>query len=109
MSEDGLPSAAARSDTFGQTIRQIWIDAVLAEDGELSRADICHAFGVSIPQASHDIRRFLSRAPARMAYDRSSKIYRAIEGTWARYGADQHKAAFAAVSAYRAAIKKERN
>lgn len=68
-------------DTFAQTVRMIWIDMVLAEEGEIGRGDIMRAFGVSVPQASADIKRYLSKNPRRMAYDSREKRYLVIEGS----------------------------
>jgi hypothetical protein len=68
-------------DTFAQTVRMIWIDMVVAEEGEIGRGEIMRAFGVSLPQASADIKRYLSKNPRRMVYDRSQKRYVVIEGS----------------------------
>ncbi len=69
------------ADTFAQTVRMMWIDAVIDEDGEIGRTDIAQAFGVSIPQASADIGRYRKMNPRRIAYDPSYKRYVVIEGT----------------------------
>lgn len=68
-------------DTFAQHVRMIWIDMVVAEDGEIGRGEIMRAFGVSVAQASADIKRYLSKNPRRMIYDRREKRYVMIEGS----------------------------
>lgn len=69
------------ADTFARTVRMIWIDAVIDDDGEIGRREIMAAFGISTPQASADLRRYMSKNPGRIAYDRSGKRYMVIEGT----------------------------
>jgi hypothetical protein len=61
--------------TFAQTFRLIWIDAVLDRGLRLRRADLCDAFGISVPQASADIQLYAKRFPDHIAYDRTSKGY----------------------------------
>lgn len=51
------------------------IDAIIATRGELRRADLMRAFGISLPQASHDIQAFIGRYPDALAYDASGKRY----------------------------------
>lgn len=80
--------------TFFQTLRLIWIDAVLTEDGEIQRRDIWENFDLSIAQASLDLRRYQLTHPGRVAYDRSAKIYRTVEGTKPHYS---KRATFAAL------------
>lgn len=62
--------------TYAQTMRLIWIDAMLASVGTIRRADICRMFLISIPQASLDLRAYLNAFPAGIAYDASAKCYR---------------------------------
>lgn len=60
---------------FEGVLRDVWIDGHLAEWGKVNRADICAAFGVSIPQASVDIGRFRAKFPSRCRYDTTTKAY----------------------------------
>lgn len=62
--------------TFAKRMRMIWIDAVIDQSLTLRRADLCQAFNISVPQASADIRDFITKYPSRMRYDRSGKCYR---------------------------------
>ncbi|MDQ2104428.1 MULTISPECIES: WYL domain-containing protein [Azospirillum] len=52
-----------------------FIEFRLFWEGHVNRSDIVNAFGVSIPQASTDLNRYLDIAPANMAYDKSAKAY----------------------------------
>lgn len=89
----------ADTNTFAQTLRLIWIDAVITEDGEINRSDIMRAFLVSTPQASADLARFQRLYPRQVFYDRSAKCYRGIEGAQPVYNPSAHRAAFDAVQA----------
>lgn len=55
--------------------RQWFISDLLAERGYFNRSDICNAFGVSVPQASLDIRRWLDSNPSAATYNMTSKRY----------------------------------
>lgn len=59
------------------TRRQWWISQRVVMEGRINRADICDAFGVSVPQASADIQRWLKDNPGVLSYDKSAKCYRA--------------------------------
>jgi len=48
--------------------------------GTLRRGDIMAVFGVSMPQASADISRFLCLYPSAIEYDRRAKYYRSADG-----------------------------
>lgn len=87
--------------SFARSLRMIWIDAALAEDGELNRSDLESAFMVSMYQASADIRAFNRIYPGLMAYDASAKMYRKVEGMPSIYSASAHRAAFDAVGSFR--------
>jgi hypothetical protein len=57
-----------------------FIDFLLMHYGTLNRAAIMDYFGVSMPQASCDIRDYLIIAPGNAIYDKSAKTYRRTEG-----------------------------
>jgi hypothetical protein len=78
--------------TVFKRIRLIWIDGVLADGLWLNRADICEAFEISTPQASEDLRAFITRWPDLIAYNRSGKFY---------FRPDLEKAAFSAALRHR--------
>ena len=87
------------TNTFAQTLRMIWIDAVITEDGEINRSDIMRAFLISTPQASADLGRYQRLYPRQIYYDRSDKCYRRIEDAPPVYSSSAHRAAFDAVRA----------
>lgn len=55
--------------------RQEYIAAALRKFGQVRRADLIREFGISSPQASHDIAIFMSGEPPRVRYDVSAKAY----------------------------------
>ncbi len=61
--------------------RQWLLSELVSTIGYFNRADLCEAFGISIPQASTDIRRFLTKFPGLVEYDKTAKRYarRALE------------------------------
>lgn len=61
--------------------RQWLLSELVATKGYFNRIDLCEAFGISIPQASTDIRRFLTAFPGLVEYDKTAKRYarRALE------------------------------
>lgn len=67
--------------TFAIFVRMMWIDDVIDEEGQINRADIMRAFGVSVPQASLDLKRYMTANRRRIAYDPTARCYRQIEGT----------------------------
>lgn len=83
--------------TFAQTMRLIWIDAMLSSGYALNRSDICAAFGVSTPQASLDLTAYRTLHGDKIAYDTSRKNYIRI-GTQHGWPADIRMATQAAVS-----------
>ena len=66
---------------FAVTVRLMWIDDVIDEEGQIQRSDIMRAFRISPAQASLELRRYQSLNPDRIGYDCSAKCYMAIEGT----------------------------
>ena len=58
--------------------RRLWfISDRLEKHGYFNRADICKAFGTSTPQASLDIKRWLSLHPSGATYNATSRRYEA--------------------------------
>lgn len=60
---------------WGIERRLEFIEFRLFWEGHVNRSDIVNTFGVSIPQASTDLNRYLDIVPANMAYDKSAKTY----------------------------------
>ena len=65
--------------TYAVEQRLRFIDFLLHHYGTLNRAAIMDYFGVSIPQASMDIREYIALAPNNALYDKSAKTYRKTE------------------------------
>jgi len=63
------------SSKWGPDRRLEFIDFRLRWDGRLNRADLVAFFGISVPQASLDIAKYLELAPANLVYDRSARVY----------------------------------
>lgn len=61
---------------FAQTMRLIWIDAMIARTGTIRRADIATMFHISIPQASLDLGVYQKTCPGGITYDAKAKLYR---------------------------------
>lgn len=70
----------ARATTrWGPEKRLEFIDFRLRWNGRLNRSDLSDFFGVSTPQASLDISRYVEMAPLNVRYDRSERTYLATE------------------------------
>lgn len=65
------------SGRWSQDRRLEFIDFRLRWDSRLNRSDLVEFFGISVPQASLDIAKYTSLAPANLVYDRSSRVYTA--------------------------------
>jgi hypothetical protein len=78
-----LASAAAPSGKasakWSQERRLEFVDYRLQWEGQLNRSDLMDVFGISVPQASLDIARYMELAPENMRYDRSARAYLAGE------------------------------
>jgi len=62
-----------------------FIDFRLYWEGRINRSDIKNFFGISIPQASADLRKYIEIAPNNIDYDKSGKFY---------YATDEYKPIF---------------
>lgn len=62
-----------------------FIEFRLFWEGHVNRADLTGQFGVSVNQASNDLRRYLKLAPGNMVYDTHGRTYRRGEKFKARY------------------------
>jgi len=60
--------------------RQEWIGEMLRIYGFINREHLSKKFGVSTPQASKDLNRYLRKNPEKVYYDLSAKKYVRIEG-----------------------------
>lgn len=93
--DHAAPSVAAKG-RWGQERRLEFIDTRLCWDGRLNRSALTDFFGISVPQASLDLSRYMADAPSNTAYDTSEKAYiasqdfqpRFTDGSSARYLAE---------------------
>lgn len=60
---------------WAEDYRQTWIAETLRVFGFIQRKHLCRKFGISLPQAANDFRRFLAVHPGAMAYDKFAKRY----------------------------------
>lgn len=58
--------------------RQFFIGDRLRKKGHINRKDICEACGVSVPQASLDLNRYIAANPGALTYNSSSKRYELV-------------------------------
>lgn len=52
------------------------IDFLVAHYGQINRDALTDYYGISVPQASLDIREYMKQAPANLEYDKVQKTYR---------------------------------
>lgn len=69
--------AVKPSTNYFNKLRQAWIMEMIYIYGYVNRTHLRRKFGISIPQASQDIRQFLEAHPGELAYNDSSKRYEA--------------------------------
>lgn len=60
---------------WAESQRQEWIAKTLREVGQINRRDLIKQFGISTPQASLDLRKFIRANPGAIKYDLKSKRY----------------------------------
>jgi predicted DNA-binding transcriptional regulator YafY len=60
---------------WGVEQRLEFIEFRLFWEGAINRSDLTEQFGVSVPQASNDLRRYQEIAPRNIVYDKSNKRY----------------------------------
>ena len=56
--------------------RMDYIAELLRERGVINRSDLHNKFGISTPQASHDLKQFMELHPGQMEYDFQKRQYR---------------------------------
>lgn len=59
--------------------RMHWIAETLRVFGFINRDHLVRKFGLSVPQASHDLQAFQRQHPKAMTYDASAKRYVAVD------------------------------
>lgn len=74
-SQNRLSGVKRPSGPWGPERRLEFVDFRLQWDGRLNRADLIEHFGISVPQASADIAKYMEIAPKNLVYDRSERVY----------------------------------
>lgn len=67
--------SSERASNWGQQQRLEFIEFRLFWEGRLNRSDLIDFFGISLPQASLDLARYIEMAPRNILYDRQQKTY----------------------------------
>lgn len=80
-------SAPQRDLRWSQDARLRAIDATAFWLGRVNRADLLRRFGISVPQATNDLREYQARAPGNLHYDAREKAYLTTEGFAPLFGA----------------------
>jgi hypothetical protein len=76
MSELSPSSASLHRDLrWSQEARLRAIDAAAFWEQRVNRADLMRRFGISVPQATTDLREYQARAPGNLRYDLRAKAY----------------------------------
>lgn len=79
------------------------IDAAAFWEGRVNRADLMRRFGISVPQATNDLREYQARAPGNLRYDTREKAYGTAAGFEPLFGPPAAEAWLAAGEAGAAA------
>lgn len=79
LSASPAASIGKASAKWSQERRLEFVDYRLQWEGQLNRSDLMDVFGISVPQASLDIARYMELAPENIRYDRSARVYLAGE------------------------------
>ena len=61
--------------------RQLWIAETIAVFGTINREHLIRKFGISAPQASLDLKRFLKEHPGLIEYSRVTQRYELAKKT----------------------------
>lgn len=89
-----------RTPRWSQDRRLRFIDFRLQWQGRLNRADLTSFFGLSVPQASADISKYVEHAPQNIRYDRSSRTYvkgQSFQALFDSSGSEQYLAQLLAI------------
>ena len=77
---------------WSQEARLRAIDEAAFWEGRVNRAGLVRRFGISVPQATNDLREYQARAPANLRYDTREKAYLAEPGFQPLFGAPEAEA-----------------
>ena len=77
---------------WSQEARLRAIDEAAFWEGRVNRAELIRRFGISVPQATNDLRDYQARAPGNLRYDTRQKAYLAEPGFRPLFGAPSAEA-----------------
>ncbi|SFK18194.1 WYL domain-containing protein [Falsiroseomonas stagni] len=77
---DAPPTPASHDLRWSQEARLRAIDQAAFWDGRVNRSELIRRFGISVPQATIDLRDYQTLAPGNLRYDTREKAYLAEEG-----------------------------
>ncbi len=80
------PADSSRDLRWSQDARLRAIDEAAFWEGRVNRAGLIRRFGISVPQATNDLRDYQARAPGNLRYDTRAKAYLAEAGFTPLYG-----------------------
>lgn len=63
---------------WAEDYRQEWIAETLRVFGFINRVHLERKFGISTPQASLDLRRFMTEKPGVMVHNKTTRCYEAV-------------------------------
>jgi len=86
ISREEKKTAGERPSSWGQQQRLEFIEFRLFWEGRLNRSDLIDFFGISRPQASLDVARYIELAPQNITYDRTQKTYLSGRGFKPAFG-----------------------
>ena len=72
---DDSPSPRTPELRWSQEARLRAIDLAAFWEGRVNRAELTRRFGISVPQATNDLRDYQARAPRNLRYDTRNKAY----------------------------------
>lgn len=75
MESPNVIPPAARDLRWSEETRLRAIDAAAFWEGRVNRGDLIRRFGISVPQATNDLREYQARAPGNLRYDTRVKAY----------------------------------
>lgn len=92
MKLDQAKNEAVRGLRWGEEARLRAIDADAFWEGRVNRAGLMRRFGISVPQATIDLRAYQLLAPENLRYDTREKAYLATEGFKPLFGPPEAEA-----------------
>jgi hypothetical protein len=71
----GIEDRVEKEMRYFEAMRMNFITKIVTNKGVLNRSDLIERFNISVPQASLDIKKWISLNPNKITYNRSAKRY----------------------------------